>query len=146
MNYITYGKLLLILLSRSTNLKQIEWVPPAPPLYKKCQVRSQVFGFPLTHDDIQVWAENHNIRPESEAYVRYDAALKAICSRLPRNHRRMTIIHNPMATYLRSMCIVVGTNFNAKDMETTQDAELIKSLYDAIDMGNPPGWFYVSQG
>jgi hypothetical protein len=44
------------------------------------------------------------------------------------------------------MCIVVGTNFNAKDMETTQDAELIKSLHDAIDMGNPPGWFYVSQG
>lgn len=46
-----------------------------------------------------------------------------------------------MATYLQWMCIVVGTNVNAKDMETTQDAEL-KSLYDAIDMGNPPGWFY----
>jgi hypothetical protein len=145
-NYIAYGKLPLILLSRSADSKQIEWVPPAPPLYKKRQVRAQVFGFPVTHDDLRVWAEKHNTRPEAEAYLRRHAARKAICSRLPRNHRRITLIHNPMATYLQSMCIVVGTNFNAKDMEITQDAELVKSLYDAIDMGNPPGWFYMSRG
>jgi hypothetical protein len=67
---------------------------------------------------------------------------EGICSRLPHNHCRLTIIHNPMATYLQLMCIIVGTNVNAKDMETTQDAKLIKLLYDTIDMGNPPGWFY----
>lgn len=39
------------------------------------------------------------------------------------------------------MCFVVGTNFNAKDMEPAQNVELIKSLFDAIDMGNRPGWF-----
>jgi len=42
------------------------------------------------------------------------------------------------------MCFVVGTNFNARDMELTQDVELLKLLYDAIDMGNRPGWFYMS--
>jgi hypothetical protein len=50
-NYIAYGKLPLILLSRSDS-KQIE-------LYKKRQVRAQVFGFPVTHDDLRVWAEKH---------------------------------------------------------------------------------------
>jgi hypothetical protein len=57
-NYIAYGKLPLILLSRSDS-KQIEWVPLAPLLYKKRQVRAQVFGFPVTHDDLRVWAEKH---------------------------------------------------------------------------------------
>jgi hypothetical protein len=51
-----------------------------------------------------------------------------------------------MAAYGQLMCIIVGSNLNAKDMETTQDAELMKSLYDAIDIGNPSGWFYISQG
>jgi hypothetical protein len=51
-----------------------------------------------------------------------------------------------MAPYSQSMCFVVGTNFNAKDMEPAQNVELIKSLYDAIDMGNRPGWFYMSRG
>jgi hypothetical protein len=44
-----------------------------------------------------------------------------------------------MATYSQSICFVVGTNFNAKDMEPAQNVELIKSLFDAIDMGNRPG-------
>ncbi|KAF8219970.1 hypothetical protein L208DRAFT_1382807 [Tricholoma matsutake] len=58
------------LLGRSGDLKQIEWVPLVPLLYKKHQVHAQVFGFPLMHDNIQVWVENHNIHPESETYVR----------------------------------------------------------------------------
>jgi hypothetical protein len=51
-----------------------------------------------------------------------------------------------MAPYSQSMCFVVGTNFKAKDMEPAQNVALIKSLYDAIDMGNRPGWFYMSRG
>ncbi|KIL62658.1 hypothetical protein M378DRAFT_165491 [Amanita muscaria Koide BX008] len=132
----------------STDSKQEEWVvAQAPPLYKKRQVRAQVFGFPVTQDDVRAWAEAHNIPEEDDHYRRQDA-WKAICSRLPHNHRdrRLTIIHNPMAYSKQSMCIVIGTNFNVKDMERAQNLELIKSLYDAVDMGIRPGWFYVSQG
>ena len=43
------------------------------------------------------------------------------------------------------MCFVIGTNLNANDLALTQDTELIKSLYDAIDMGNRPGWFYLGE-
>ncbi|KIL62664.1 hypothetical protein M378DRAFT_165510, partial [Amanita muscaria Koide BX008] len=132
----------------STDSKQEEWVvAPAPPLYKKRQVRAQVFGFSVTQDDIRAWAEAHNI-PEEDDYYRRQDAWKAVCSRLPRNRRdrRLTIIHNPMTHSKQSMCIVIGSNLNAKDMERAQNLELIKSLYDAIDMGKRPGWFYVSQG
>ncbi|KAM6488805.1 hypothetical protein JOM56_015742 [Amanita muscaria] len=110
-------------LQMSTDSKQEEWVvAPAPLLYKKRQVRAQVFGFPVTQDDIRAWAEAHNI-PEEDDYYRRQDAWKA-----------------------QSMCIVIGSNLNAKDMERAQNLELIKSLYDAVDMGKRPGWFYVSQG
>ncbi|KIL62662.1 hypothetical protein M378DRAFT_165495 [Amanita muscaria Koide BX008] len=133
----------------STDSKQEdleEWVvTPAPPLYKKRQVRVQVFGFPITQDDIRAWADAHNI-PEEDDYYKREDAWKAVCLRLPRNHRRLTIIHNPMTISKQSMCIVIGSNLNAKDMERAQNSELIKSLYDAVDMGKRPGWFYGSQG
>ncbi|KAM6496628.1 hypothetical protein JOM56_007101 [Amanita muscaria] len=139
----------LTLLSRSTDSKQEdleEWVvTPAPPLYKKRQVRAQVFGFPVTQDDISAWAEAHNIPEEDDFYRRQDA-WRAICSRIPRNHRRRTIIHNPMAYSKQSMCIVIASNLNAKDLERAQNPELIKSLYDAVDMGKRPRWFYMSRG
>ena len=142
------GKLVLLSLSRSDS-KEIEWL--APPLYKRRRFRAQVFGFPgpVTHDDLRVWAEKNNTCPgeeAKEAYLWRHAARKAIYSRLSRNHRRMTIIHNSMATYLQSMCIVVGTNFNAKDMGATQDVELLESLDDAIDMGTPWDGFTMSRG
>ncbi|KIL62652.1 hypothetical protein M378DRAFT_165480 [Amanita muscaria Koide BX008] len=114
----------------STDSKQEdleEWVvAPAPPLYKKRQVRAQVFGFPVTQDDISAWAEAHNIPEEDDFYRRQDA-WRAICSRIPRNHRR-------------------PSNLNAKDLERAQNPEFIKSLYDAVDMGKRPGWFYMSRG
>jgi hypothetical protein len=144
-SFIIYGKLALTLLSRHDSKQEELVMPPAPPLYKKRQVPAQVFGFPVTEDDLSVWAERHNTPGEDDHYRRH-SAWKAICSRLPRNHRRITIIRNPMAPYSQSMCFVVGTNFNAKDMEPAQNVELIKSLYDAIDMGNRPGWFYMSRG
>jgi hypothetical protein len=136
----------LSLPSRSPDSKQEEWVvQPAPPLYKKHQVRAQVFGFPVSEEDLRAWAETHNTRPGKKDHVRRDGAWKAICSRLPPNQRRAAIIRNAMPSRLVSMCIVVGTNFNTKDMQPTQNIELIKSLYDAIDMGNRPGWFYMDR-
>ncbi|KAF8238550.1 hypothetical protein L208DRAFT_1241613, partial [Tricholoma matsutake] len=123
-----------------------EWVMPlVPPLCKKRQVPTQVFSFPFTEDDLSVWAERYNIPGEDNHYRRH-SAWKAICLRLPCNHHHIMIIRNPMAPYSQSMCFVIGTNFKAKDMEHTQNVELIKSLYDAIDMGNCLGWFYMSWG
>jgi hypothetical protein len=42
------------------------------------------------------------------------------------------------------MYIVMGTNFNANDMKSTLNIELIKTVYDAINMGIPLRWFYMS--
>lgn len=52
------------MLSRSSDLNDEEWVVhPAPPLYKKRQVRAKIFGFPVTEDDLYAWAVKHNTRP-----------------------------------------------------------------------------------
>ncbi|KAF8803430.1 hypothetical protein BYT27DRAFT_7195725 [Phlegmacium glaucopus] len=118
---------------------------PAPPLYKKGQVRCQAFGFPVKEGDLVAWAEKHNIRVGKKNYIRRDAAWRAICSRLPPNHRRITTIRDAMPSRSASLCFVVGTNLNDKDMELTQDVELIKLLSDAIDMDKCPGWFYMCE-
>ncbi|KAF8803432.1 hypothetical protein BYT27DRAFT_6738016 [Phlegmacium glaucopus] len=118
---------------------------PAPPLYKKGQVRCQAFGFPVTEDDLHTWAEKHNTCAGKKDNVRRHAAWRAICSRLPPNHRRITTIRDAMPSRSVSLCFVIGSNLNAKDMGLTQDVELIKLLSDAIDMGKRPGWFYMCQ-
>lgn len=143
-----YGELALTALFRSSDSNHKEWVVhPVPPLYKKSQVRAKIFGFPVTEDDLYMWAIKHNTRPGGSPCIRRNAAWKAICVRLPPDHRRITAIRDqlPDNPDSISMCFVIGTNLNANDLALTQDTELIKSLYDAIDMGNRPGWFYLGE-
>jgi hypothetical protein len=135
------------LISRSLDSKHEleEWVKlPAPPLYQKREVRVQVFGFPFTEDDLCAWADRHDIFPGKRDHVRRDSAWRAIGFRLPLGHRRMSMIRD--ANGSATTCFVVGSNVTAKDMLLTQNIELIKSIYDAIDMGIRPGWFYLSRG
>ncbi|KAF8803429.1 hypothetical protein BYT27DRAFT_6737996 [Phlegmacium glaucopus] len=118
---------------------------PAPPLYKKRQVRAQVFGFPVTEEDLIAWAEKHNIREGRENHIKSDAAWKAICARLPPNHRRIATIRDARPTRSVSLCFIIGSNLNAKDMELTQDVKVVKLLSDAVDMDKHPGWFYMCE-
>ncbi|KAF8066597.1 hypothetical protein FPV67DRAFT_1670087 [Lyophyllum atratum] len=119
-----------------------EWkLPPAPPLVKAYEVGLRVFGFPITHEDLQAWAEAHDIEPGRGLSARRFAALKAIGAKLSRHCCRISGIRNSRTGSV-SFCIVVGTNRTAEDMQLTQDVDRIKSLYDIIDMPNNwPGWF-----
>jgi hypothetical protein len=110
-------------------------------LFKKGEVRCQVFGIPVTEEDLLAWAIKHNIYVGEEDHNRCDGAWRAICSRMPSNHRRIATVRD--ASHSISLCFVIGNNFNSKEVELTQDVEHVKLLFDAIDMDKSPGWFYM---
>jgi hypothetical protein len=116
---------------------------PAPQLFKKGELRSQVFGIPVTEEDLFAWAIKHNTKEGKSNRTRRDGAWRAICSRLPPNHRRIATVRD--ASHSISLCFVIGNNFNSKEIELSQDVEHIKLLFDAIDMDKSPGWFYMCE-
>lgn len=134
----------LTLLSRSFNPKPAEEEPPA--LYKRHKVPPQVFGFPVSYQDLRAWADKHDFMPGEPDNGRCDAALKAIIYKLPSDRRYYTLIHNPKAISSLSFCIVIGTNFTNKALGYAQDAMLIKSCSDALGLDITPGWFRMSRG
>ena len=127
----------------SSDSNHEEWVvQPAPPLCEKRQVRPKIFGFPVTEDVLYAWAVKHYTRPGGSLCVRRNAAWTAICVRLPTDHRHVTTIRDqlPDDPEFRRRDQLECRRFGAHPGHRTH-----KIVFDAIDMGNRPGWFYPGE-
>lgn len=116
-----------------------------PPLFsRKRGVPPQVFGFVVTEEDLLAWAVAHNLNPEDKELYRCEAAWEEIFRRMPAP-RRSAVIRNENDVGSISSCVVIGSNLNSKDMLPTQDIELIKKLYEDVDLGIRPGWYVMTR-